>query len=156
MNDGTECDHLPEPQRRLCRGDIDLQQFRTWTRTGVAPSRFLETPRQGADVSPAEAPPEFDICRHRGDEVGRLEAAGNCACDRTIYACPLHGSCVSLFHPAQARPLIAEARRRGLQNCADCPDMQPLPVSCAPMNLHLVAGNPLATGGRPAHDGIEH
>lgn len=88
MNDGTECDHLPEPQRRLCRGDIDLSQFRDWMRTGIAPESFRETPIQGTEITLEETA----ACVHRGEPIPGREIAGlPCHCDKRIFACEIAG-----------------------------------------------------------------
>lgn len=116
------CDDLPEPRRSLCRGAIDLPEY--LRRTGK-PHLAADAPLWRDPFGAVPSRPEFEICRHRGETVGELQASASCGCDRRIFACPLHGQCVSLFRPALARPLIVEAGRRGLQNCCGCPDLRP-------------------------------
>lgn len=114
------CADLPEPRRSLCRGEIDLSEYlcRSGRPDHAEPGIVLPpSPFDANRLSIA-------ICRHRGDPVGELQASASCGCDRRIFACDLHGQCVSLFRAASARRLIAEAGQRGLQNCCGCPDLR--------------------------------
>lgn len=65
-----ECDPLPEPDRRLCRGDITVDTYHAWRRTGVAPTEFLAAPLAATEST---APP-WDVSqpsRGFGDTVAK-------------------------------------------------------------------------------------
>ncbi len=86
-SDSTSCEHLAEPERRLCRGEIDLQQYRDWKRRGIVPEAFRAAPLLAEEF----ALEETTACVHRGPDTGRELTGLPCHCDKRIFACSIAG-----------------------------------------------------------------
>lgn len=83
-----------------------------------------DQPRQPAVAVRQELSQSLGICRHRGDAIAHLDIAASCGCDRRIFACAVHGRCVSAWHQAHNAKVIAAAAAQGIPNCAVCPEFR--------------------------------
>lgn len=127
-NQFPECDDLPDAVRAFCRGETSTVEACNLMRTGWGltplPAGFVIQKSKAHKASIALAVP---FCRHRGESVATL-SGNNCACDRRVYACAHKGRCVQLDPgKATAAKLITEARRNGLQICAECELFEDIP-----------------------------
>ncbi len=130
-----ECDSLPEPNRRLCRGDIDLESFRRWMKTGVPPVEFLPVPIQSKDVA-SRLIEDLTDCIHRGEETGAELSGLPCNCDKRIFACEIAGPAGCTKSREIIGGILPSGRtiRRKMigigdpeipRQCRLCPDRQP-------------------------------
>ena len=80
----------------------------------------------------AEDPPEADwiTCTNRGPAIRKINSLP-CQCDKTIYACTIHGEALKRLPTAKTSPALAEALR-GVHICRDCNDVPKVQAGDSP------------------------